>query len=156
MAFGRNRYNAYRKRSFNMSDSKRKEYAETMENLAEEFDKLPDWSLSSQKDSCYKYYDNYEVRLSNHSADNQYHDLENGRLIVNVRASKLNFLSVIQSQLDEILAKVDKLPLSDYRFINVNLANKTISCFYKGYKSKKEVIDFSEGLPDSENWFGYN
>lgn len=142
MAFGRNRYNAYRKRSFNMSDSKRKEYAQAMDELEQAFDELDGWILSSKMDSAYKNFDNYEVRLSNHSADNQYHDLENGRLIVNVRASKLNFLSVIQSQLDEILAKVDKLPLSDYRFINVNLANKTISCFYKGYKTKKEVIDF--------------
>lgn len=142
MAFGTNRYNAYRKRSFNMSDSKRKEYAQAMDELEQAFDELDDWILSSMMDSAYKNFDNYEVRLSNHSADNQYHDLENGRLIVNVRASKLNFLSVIQSQLDEILAKVDKLPLSDYRFINVNLANKSISCFYKGYKTKKDVIDF--------------
>ena len=142
MAFGKNRYNAYRKRSFNMSDSKRKEYAQAMDELEQAFDELDGWILSSKMDSAYKNFDNYEVRLSNHSADNQYHDLENGRLIVNVRASKLNFLSVIQSQLDEILAKVDKLPLSYYRFINVNLANKSISCFYKGYKTKKDVIDF--------------
>ena len=142
MAFGENRYNAYRKRSLNMSDSKRKEYAQAMDELEQAFDELDGWILSSKMDSAYKNFDNYEVRLSNHSADNQYHDLENGRLIVNVRASKLNFLSVIQSQLDEILAKVDKLPLSDYRFINVNLANKSISCFYKGYKTKKDVIDF--------------
>lgn len=142
MAFGKNRYNAYRKRSFNMSDSKRKEYAQAMDELEQAFDELDGWILSSKMDSAYKNFDNYEVRLSNHSVDNQYHDLENGRLIVNVRASKLNFLSVIQSQLDEILAKVDKLPLSDYRFINVNLANKSISCFYKGYKTKKDVIDF--------------
>ena len=142
MAFGKNRYNAYRKRSFNMSDSKRKEYAQAMDELEQAFDELDGWILSSKMDSAYKNFDNYEVRLSNHSADYQYHDLENGRLIVNVRASKLNFLSVIQSQLDEILAKVDKLPLSDYRFINVNLANKSISCFYKGYKTKKDVIDF--------------
>ena len=142
MAFGKNRYNAYRKRSFNMSDSKRKEYAQAMDELEQAFDEVDGWILSSKMDSAYKNFDNYEVRLSNHSADNQYHDLENGRLIVNVRASKLNFLSVIQSQLDEILAKVDKLPLSDYRFINVNLANKSISCFYKGYKTKKDVIDF--------------
>ena len=142
MAFGKNRYNAYRKRSFNMSDSKRKEYAQAMDELEQAFDELDGWILSSKMDSAYKNFDNYEVRLSNHSADNQYHDLENGRLIVNVRASKLNFLSVLQSQLDEILAKVDKLPLSDYRFINVNLANKSISCFYKGYKTKKDVIDF--------------
>ena len=56
--------------------------------------------------------------------------------------ASLNFLSVIEDQLDGILAKVDKLSLSDYRFINVNLANKTISCFYKGYKTKKDIIDF--------------
>ena len=142
MAFGKNKYNSYRKRSFNRSDKQRREYAQAMDELEQAFDELDGWLLSSKMDSAYKNFDNYEVRLSNHSADNQYHDLENGRLIVNVRVSKLNFLSVIEDQLDAILAKVDTLPLSDYRFINVNLANKTISCFYKGYKTKKDIIDF--------------
>ena len=142
MAFGKNKYNSYRKRSFNRSDKQRLEYAQAMDELEQAFDELDGWLLSSKMDSAYKNFDNYEVRLSNHSADNQYHDLENGRLIVNVRVSKLNFLSVIEDQLDGILAKVDKLSLSDYRFINVNLANKTISCFYKGYKTKKDIIDF--------------
>ena len=142
MAFGKNKYNSYRKRSFNRSDKQRREYAQAMDELEQAFDELDGWLLSSKMDSAYKNFDNYEVRLSNHSADNQYHDLENGRLIVNVRVSKLNFLSVIEGQLDGILAKVDKLSLSDYRFINVNLANKTISCFYKGYKTKKDIIDF--------------
>lgn len=142
MAFGKNKYNSYRKRSFNRSDKQRREYAQAMDELEQAFDELDGWLLSSKMDSAYKNFDNYEVRLSNHSADNQYHDLENGRLIVNVRVSKLNFLSVIEDQLDGILAKVDKLSLSDYRFINVNLANKTISCFYKGYKIKKDIIDF--------------
>jgi hypothetical protein len=139
---GKNKYNSYRKRSFNRSDKQRREYAQAMDELEQAFDELDGWLLSSKMDSAYKNFDNYEVRLSNHSADNQYHDLENGRLIVNVRVSKLNFLSVIEDQLDGILAKVDKLSLSDYRFINVNLANKTISCFYKGYKTKKDIIDF--------------
>lgn len=142
MAFGKNKYNSYRKRSFNRSDKQRREYAQAMDELEQAFDELDGWLLSSKMDSAYKNFDNYEVRLSNHSADNQYHDLENGRLIVNVRVSKLNFLSVIEDQLDGILAKVDKLSLSDYRFINVNLANKTISCFCKGYKTKKDIIDF--------------
>lgn len=142
MAFGKNKYNSYRKRSFNRSDKQRREYAQAMDELEQAFDELDGWLLSSKMDSAYKNFDNYEVRLSNHSADNQYHDLENGRLIVNVRVSKLNFLPVIEEQLDGILAKVDKLSLSDYRFINVNLANKTISCFYKGYKTKKDIIDF--------------
>lgn len=142
MAFGKNKYNSYRKRSFNRSDKQRREYAQAMDELEQAFDELDGWLLSSKMNSAYKNFDNYEVRLSNHSADNQYHDLENGRLIVNVRVSKLNFLSVIEDQLDGILAKVDKLSLSDYRFINVNLANKTISCFYKGYKTKKDIIDF--------------
>lgn len=142
MAFGKNKYNSYRKRSFNRSDKQRREYAQAMDELEQAFDELDGWLLSSKMDSAYKNFDNYEVRLSNHSANNQYHDLENGRLIVNVRVSKLNFLSVIEDQLDGILAKVDKLSLSDYRFINVNLANKTISCFYKGYKTKKDIIDF--------------
>ena len=142
MAFGKNKYNSYRKRSFNRSDKQRREYAQAMDELEQAFDELDGWLLSSKMDSAYKNFDNYEVRLSNHSADNQYHDLENGRLIVNVRVSKLNFLSVIDDQLDGILAKVEKLSLSDYGFINVNLANKTISCFYKGYKTKKDIIDF--------------
>lgn len=142
MSFGRSRYNAYRKRSFSMSDSKRKEYAQAMDELEQVFDELDGWILSSKMDSAYKNFDNYEVRLSNHSADNQYHDLQNGFLIVNVKASKLNFVDIIENKLDKILEKVDKLELDKYRFINVNLSNKAISCFYKGYKTKKEVIDF--------------
>ena len=92
MAFGKRRYNSYRKRSFNRSDKQRREYAQAMEELEQTFENLEDWNLSSMKDSAYKDYDKYEVRLSNHSADNQYQNLQDGKLIINIKASKMNFV----------------------------------------------------------------
>lgn len=140
MAFGKSRYNAYRKRSFNRSDKQRREYAQVMEELENAFDNLEGWHLSNMKDSAYKNFDNYQVRLSNHSADNRYHDLENGYLIVNVKASKLHFVNIIENKLDKILEKVDKLDLDKYRFINATNLEHDIKCYLKGYKTKKEVV----------------
>lgn len=122
MAFGKSRYNAYRKRSFSRSDKQRREYAQAMDELEHAFDELDGW------------------HLSNHSADNKYHDLENGYLIVNVKASKLNFVDIIENKLDKILEKVDKLDLDKYRFINATNLERDIKCYLKGYKTKKEVV----------------
>ena len=97
MAYGKSRYNSYRKRSFNRSAKQCREYAETMNELEEAFDNLDGWYLSSMKDSAYQNYDKYQIRLSNHSADNKYHDLENGFLIVNIKSSKLNFINIIEN-----------------------------------------------------------
>ena len=140
MAFGKTRYNAYRKRSFNRSDKQRREYAQVMEELENAFENLNGWHLSNMMDSAYKNFDNYQVRLSNHSADNKYHDLENGYLIVNVKASKLHFVDIIENKLDKILEKVDKLELDKYRFINATNLEHDIKCYLKGYKTKKEVV----------------
>lgn len=140
MAFGKSRYNSYRKRSFNRSDKQRQEYALEMKELEQKFESLDGWNLSSMKDSAYKNFEHYEVRLSNHSADNQYHDLENGHLIVNIKASKLNFVNIIENKLDVILEKIDKLDINKYRFINATNLDKDIKCYLKGYKTKKDVI----------------
>lgn len=70
MAFGKNRYNPYRKRSFNRSDKQRREYAQAMDELEQAFEELDGWRLSSMMDSAYKNFEKYQVRLSNHSADN--------------------------------------------------------------------------------------
>lgn len=140
MAFGKRRYNSYRKRSFNRSDKQRREYAQAMEELEQTFENLEDWNLSSMKDSAYKDYDKYEVRLSNHSADNQYHNLQDGKLIINIKASKMNFVWIIENKLDAILEKVNKLDLSKYRFINATSLDHDIKCYYKNYKTKKDVI----------------
>ena len=140
MAYGTRKYNAYRKRSFTRSDKQRRDYAQAMDDLEQAFEKLDGWSLSSMKDSAYKDFGKYEVRLSNHSADNQYHNLENGRLIVNIKASKLNFINIIENRLDTILEKVNKLDLDKYRFINATNMEHEIKCYYKGYKTKKDVI----------------
>lgn len=137
MAYGRSRYNAYRKRSYNMSDSKRREYAQSMEAMFDWF-LNSEWSLSSAQDSAYKHFEKYQVRLSNHSADNSYHDLENGDLIVNIKASKLKFREIIENELEAVLKKVNDLELEKYRFINV--VNGKINCYLKGYKTKKEVF----------------
>lgn len=140
MAYGTSRYNPYRKRSFTRSDKQRREYAQAMDDLEQAFEKLDGWYLSSMKDSAYKSFEKYEVRLSNHSADNQYHNLENGRLIVNVKASKLNFVDIIENKLDKIIEKIDSLDLDKYRFINATNMEHDIKCYYKGFKTKKDVI----------------
>ncbi len=140
MAYGKSRYNSYRKRSFNRSDKQRREYAQAMDNLEQAFENLDGWCLSSMKDSAYKNFDKYQVRLSNHSADNKYHDLENGYLIVNIKASKLNFVDIIENKLDKIIEKIDSLDLDKYRFINATNMEHDIKCYYKGFKTKKDVI----------------
>ena len=138
MGFGKSRYNAYRKRSFNRSDKQRREYAQAMDELEQAFDELDGWYLSSMKDSAYKDFGNYSVRLSNHSADNNYHNLDGGYLLINIKASKLDFVDIINNKLDEILEKINTLDLEKYRFINVTKSN--INYYYKGYKTKKDVI----------------
>ena len=140
MAYGKSRYNSYRKRSFNRSDKQRREYAQAMDNLEQTFENLDGWYLSSMKDSAYKNFGKYQVRLSNHSADNKYHDLENVYLIVNIKASKLNFVDIIENKLDKIIEKIDSLDLDKYRFINATNMEHDIKCYYKGFKTKKDVI----------------
>ena len=140
MTYGKSRYNSYRKRSFNRSDKQRKEYAQAMEELEQAFENLEGWSLSSMKDSAYKDFGKYEIRLSNHSAENKYHDINNGRLIVNVKASKLNFVDIIENKLDKVIEKIDNLDLDKYRFINATNMERDIKCYYKGFKTKKDVI----------------
>lgn len=142
MAYGKSRYNAYRKRSFNRSDKQRRDYAQAMEELEQSFDLLAQdgWSISNRLDSAYKNYDYYQVRLSNHSADNQYHDIHEGYLIVNIKASKQDFVEVINYRLSGILANVDSLNLSLYRFINVTDSGRKLTCYYKGFKTKKDII----------------
>ena len=140
MTYGKSRYNSYRKRSFNRSNKQRREYAQEMDRLEKAFENLDGWYLSSMKDSAYKDFGKYEIRLSNHSADNKYHDLENGRLIVNVKASKLNFVDIIENKLDKIIEKIDTLDLDKYRFINATKLERDIKGYYKGFKTKKDVI----------------
>lgn len=140
MTYGKSRYNSYRKRSFNRSDKQRKEYAQAMEELEQAFENLEGWSLSSMKDSAYKDFGKYEIRLSNHSAENKYHDINNGRLIVNIKASKLNFVDIIENKLDKVIEKIDNLDLDKYRFINATNMEHDIKCYYKGFKTKKDVI----------------
>ena len=68
-------------------------------------------------------------------------DLENGKLLVNVKASKLNFLDIIKNHLQKIIGKIEKLDLEPYRFINATNLENNIKCYYKDYKSKKDVIE---------------
>ena len=148
MVYGKSRHNAYRKRSFNSSDTQRREYAQTMDELSRVFDELSQfgWSISSHLDSAYKNYDYYQVRLSNHSADNQYHDIHEGYLIINIKASKQDFVNLIENYLDHLLSYIDTLDLSKYRFINVTNRGKRITCYYRGFKTKKDVIDKMYGF----------
>lgn len=137
--FKKGKYNAYRRRHYNLSESSRKEYVRQMEKIEQYINSSREWSISTMLDSAYRDYGIYMVRLSNHSADNQYHDLHSGELIVNIKSSKLNFINKIENEVDEILSYVDMLDLSKYRFINV--VNGKLNCFYKGFKTKKDVVD---------------
>lgn len=137
------RYNPYRKRRYVQSDTQRRNYAQVMNDLETEFAQLPDWIISSTLDSCYKQYSQFRMRLSNHSADNPYHDLQNEQLLVNYKASKLQFLTLIKSgEIDEIAQKISKLDLNKYRFINI--VNTKVNCYYKNYKTKKDVFELTE------------
>ena len=135
MAFyGKSRYNSYRKRSYNLSDNERRRYAQEMQDL-EAYLKTTEFQYSSTLDSIYKNYDNYTIRLSNHSADNQYHD----KLLVNVKCSKLNYKKEIEIRLPLIIKKLETLDLEEFRFINI--VSNNINCYYKNYKTKKIVYN---------------
>lgn len=134
-------YNKYRRRSYSISKSKARSYAEDMENLQDSFLGLQKdgWTISNHLDSCYKLYDNFEIRISNHSANNQYHDLNGENLIVNIKKSKLEFVSFIENNLTHILEKLGELDLTKYRFINI--VNSRITCYLKDFKTKKDIIE---------------
>lgn len=141
--FNRGRYNPYRKRSFSLSDTKRKEYAKNMNEIKEYFDDNPSWSISYHLDSAYCYYERFQLRLSNHSADNMYHELNNSeRLLVNVKCSKLDFINTIENNVDSIVKFVNTLELDKYRFINI--VGYNVNCYLKGYKTKKETYDWRD------------
>ena len=130
-------YNAYRKRNFHLSRTQARKYAQAMDALSHYFDDNDDWSISAHLDSCYCDYPQYTMRLSNHSADNQYHDLSGASgLLVNIRCRKLDFIDTIQNKVPKIVKQLDKLSLSKYRFINI--VNHTITCFYRNFKTKKD------------------
>lgn len=139
--FNRGRYNSYRKRSFSLSDTKRKEYAQNMNEIKEYFADNPSWSISCHLDSAYRYYERFQLRLSNHSADNMYHDLKNSeRLLVNVKCSKLDFVSIIENKIESIVQFIETLEIEKYRFINI-IDNKA-NCYLRNYKTKKDVFKF--------------
>lgn len=140
------RYNAYRKRSYNLSKTKVREYSQQMDELFQAFNDpaspFNEWSLSTKMDSCYKTFDepNIKMRLSNHSANNQYHEIyeKDQQLLVNIKSSKLMFVRTINEIVPNVLEKLNTLDLTHYRFINV--VNNTMHCFYEGYKTKKDTI----------------
>ena len=136
--YGKSRYNSYRKRSYNLSDNERRKYAQEMKNL-EAYLQTTEFQYSSTLDSIYKNYDNYIIRLSNHSANNQYHDLYNDKLLVNVKCSKLNYKKEIEIRLPLIIKKLEALDLEEFRFINI--VSNNINCYYKNYKTKKIVYN---------------
>ncbi len=139
MAFyGKSRYNKYRKRSYNLSDNERRRYAQEMQDL-EAYLQTTEFQYSSTLDSVYKNYDNYTIRLSNHSANNQYHDLYNDKLLVNIKCSKLNYKKEIEIRLPLIIKKLETLDLEEFRFINI--VSNNINCYYKDYKTKKIVYN---------------
>jgi len=142
MAFyGTSKYNKYRKRLYNLTDRQRRLYAQDMQDL-ENYLQSTDYSYSSSLDSIYKNFPNFELRLSNHSADNQYHDIyTSSTLLVNVRCSKLAYREYIEKKVPAILNLLKTLDLSKYRYINI--INEQVNCYLKDYKTKKEKFSIS-------------
>lgn len=135
-------YNYYRKRNYNLSKSKARAYAQAMDDLGNEFEsKYQDWALSTMKDSCYKMIaDTVEIRISNHSANNQYHDIYDDKvLLVNIKGSKLDFPTIIEKKVPKVEKVLDGLELTNYRFINV--VGDKVNAYIKGYKTKKEIFE---------------
>ena len=134
-------YNYYRKRHYHLSDTKKRQYSQQMRELESYFDSLEDWSISSHLDSVYKLYPTFELRLSNHSADNQYHNLIDAkRITVNVKCSKLDFISIIENKTESIVQFIKTLEIEKYRFINI--VDSKANCYLRNYKTKKDVFEF--------------
>ena len=70
-----------------------------------------------------------------------YHDLNNSeRLLVNVKCSKLDFISIIENKIESIVQFIETLEIEKYRFINI-IDNKA-NCYLRNYKTKKDVFEF--------------
>lgn len=142
MAFyGKSKYNNYRKRSYNLTDRQRRLYAQDMQDL-ENYLQSTEFSYSSSLDSIYKNFPDFELRLSNHSADNQYNDIyTSSTLLVNVRCSKLAYREYIEKKVPVILNLLKTLDLTKYRYINI--VNDQVNCYLKSFKTKKEKFSIS-------------
>ena len=135
-------WNSYRKRHYNISESKRRSYANQMQEIEEYFIENKDWDISSRLDSAYRSYNDYTVRLSNHSAENQYHDIHNGELLINIKSSKLDFIHRIENDVERIVEYVNTLELDNYRYIHVN--GSFLKAYLKGFKTKFEEYKWEE------------
>lgn len=139
--YEKSKYNGYRKHSYNLTDRQRKLYAQDMKDL-ENYLQSTDYSYSSSLDSIYKNYPDFELRLSNHSADNKYHNIYTSpTLLVNVRCSKLAYREYIEKKVPVILNLLSTLDLSKYRYINI--VNDQVNCYLKSFKTKKEKFSIS-------------
>lgn len=108
------------------------------QKLIDYFEKS-DWQLSFKHNSCYKNFDNFEMRISNHSAETKHHDLsDNSFLLINIESSRYAFIKVIENFVPKVLNQLEQIDLKKYRFINIT--RNRMNCFLKGYKTKKEVI----------------
>lgn len=144
MSWGNRRWNSYHKRYYTISDSKARKYAQAMEELETTFQNdYPDWDLSDRKDSCYHWVsDDIQLRISNHSANNQYHNLDGDYfLLVNIKGSKLDFPKIIEERVPHVIEFLQMLDVGKYRFINI-IGDK-VNAFYKGYKTKKDVFELA-------------
>lgn len=123
-------YNSYKKRHYNLSPNQKKKYSQEMNELE---------TYSSHLDSIYHQLDNCKIRISNHKPTSAYHDMSDNTSnpIVDIRISKLRFISFIENHLSEIEEAISQLNLSYYRYIKVDYVGKVFYCFLKGYKTKK-------------------
>lgn len=131
-------YNHYRHRYYHISKTKARDYAKQMDDLENTFEQdHPQWTLSTMKDSCYRDYEQFQVRISNHSPEYK-HDVMNGYLIINIKGSKLKFVEIIENTVPKVIDRLKQVNLTKYRFINV--INNRIDLFYKDFKTKKDSI----------------
>lgn len=131
-------YNKYRHHNFNLSKTQAKEYAQNMDIIRSWFNSHSNWIISQHLDSCYKNTKKFTIRLSNHSPNNQYHDLYNSKkLIINITLKKSEFIKFIETNLQKYIDQLLKEDLTAYRFININPKSKKITYYLKDYKTKK-------------------
>lgn len=112
------------------------------ESFIHEYGHYLDYKHGNKASESYSLEDNFEHIITAYS--NNFKIIskkkEDDLLTRLMKASKLNFVDIIENKLDKILEKVDKLDLDKYRFINATNLEHDIKCYLKGYKTKKEVV----------------
>lgn len=101
--------------------------------------KYPEWQLSIRKNSCWRSYKDFLIKISNQSAN--YRFQQSDYLEVYINSSKLDFPKIIDNIVPKVLKRLQNIDLTEYRFINV--INGRIDLYYKNFKTKKVSISIN-------------